>query len=91
MRQTPHSATGSKRHHEYRENWTVEGFLGTILVFPVLVAVMTAPALVMGAVAGVVGVRVGERLYGHVARLVTQRQTRAQSSCRQNPQVAPGK
>lgn len=73
MRQKLHSATETNGENEYRENWTAGGFLGTVLVVPVVVAFMTVPAVVAGTAAGALGLTVGERLYHRVSRFVTHR------------------
>jgi hypothetical protein len=48
--------------HDYSENRTAGGAVAYLLSVPALVAVLAAPAVVFGAVLGVVGLTLGRRV-----------------------------
>lgn len=53
---------------EHTERRTVGGLVAYLLTVPVLVAVMAAPALTVGAMAGVGGLVLGRRVVGRLRR-----------------------
>ncbi|MFC7059214.1 hypothetical protein [Halovenus salina] len=73
---------------EYRERGTVRGLAVTTLPLLLLVAFMAAPAVMTGAVVGILGLKIAELLYPHATAVVTERRSAEQLTA--SSQVADG-
>ncbi|MFC7059213.1 hypothetical protein [Halovenus salina] len=61
MRQLPPVTGTANRKIDDRKNWVANGLLVTVLGLPAIVAFMAAPSVILGAVLGIVGLRLTER------------------------------
>jgi len=60
---------------EYRESGTVRGLVSMVLSLLLLVAFMAAPAVMTGAVVGILGLKIAEMLYPHATAVATERRS----------------
>ena len=61
MEQVHHSRAYRDSARDYRENWTTGGFVAYLLVLPAVLLVMAAPGVVLGALLGIVVLKLTEQ------------------------------
>jgi hypothetical protein len=76
MSQLHHAAVDRNSSRADRGPRTAGGFVVMSLVLPVVVALMAAPGVVLGAALGVGGIKLGERMVGRLSQAGNEGSTR---------------
>lgn len=82
-----YTSAAARETREYRENWTTGGLVAFVLVLPAVLALLVAPAVVLGAVVVVVGVKLAGRVRRRRRRRVG-RQKRPTTAGRTDNRIA---
>ena len=74
MEQIHHSRAYRDSARDYRENWTTGGLVAYLLVLPAVLLLMTVPSVVLGALLGIVVLKLAEQFVHtyHQSALVTE-------------------